>query len=122
MVDAFPGDQQPQIVAQLANALQAVISQRLIPKEDGSGRVLASETLVANAGVRACIRERRWEQLVGLIEIGAKDGMHTIDEDLSGLYLSLQISKEQAIANARDRARFEALTRDVQAKKKGLFG
>ena len=122
MVDAFSGDQQPQIVAQLANALQAVISQRLIPKEDGTGRVLASETLVANAGVRACIRERRWEQLVGLIEIGAKDGMHTIDEDLAGLYLSLQISKEQAIANARDRARFEALTREVQTQKKGLFG
>ena len=85
--------------------------------------MLASETLVANPGVQACIRERRWEQLVGLIEIGAKDGMHTIDEDLSGLYLSLQISKEQAVANARDRARFEALTREVvQTKKKGLFG
>jgi len=122
MVDAFSGDQQPQIVAQLANALQAVISQRLIPKEDGSGRVLATETLVANAGVRACIRERRWEQLVGLIEIGAKDGMHTIDEDLAGLYLSLQISKEQAIANARDHQRFESLLRDIPKIKKGLFG
>ncbi len=121
MVDAFSGDQQPQIIAQLANALQAVISQRLIPKEDGTGRVLATETLVANAGVRACIRERRWEQLVGLIEIGAKDGMHTIDEDLSGLYLSLQISKEQAVANARDRQRFEVLLREVP-KKKGIFG
>ncbi|MEI6279602.1 MAG: PilT/PilU family type 4a pilus ATPase [Verrucomicrobiae bacterium] len=121
MVDAFPGDQQPQIVAQLANALEAVISQRLIPKEDGTGRVLASETLTANPGVRACIRERRWEQLVGLIEIGAKDGMHTIDDDLSGLYLSRVISKEQAIANARDRKRMEDLMREVP-KKKGVFG
>ncbi len=121
MVDAFSGDQQPQIVAQLANALQAVVSQRLVPKEDGSGRLLATELLAANAGVRACIRERRWEQLVGLIEIGAKDGMHTIDEDLAGLYLSCQISKEEAIANARDRQRIEALTRDVP-KKKGIFG
>lgn len=121
MVDAFSGDQQPQIVAQLANALQAVISQRLIPTEDGTGRVLATETLVANAGVRACIRERRWEQLVGLVEIGSKDGMHTIDEDLSGLYLSHQISKEEAIANARDRQRFETLLRDTP-KKKSLFG
>ena len=99
-----------------------MISQRLLPKEDGTGRVLATETLVANPGVQACIRERRWEQLVGLIEIGAKDGMHTIDEDLAGLYLSLQISKEMAIANARDRGRFEAMTREVQMKKKGLFG
>jgi twitching motility protein PilT len=121
MVDAFPGDQQPQIVAQLANALHAVISQRLIPKEDGTGRVLASETLIANSGVRACIRERRWEQLVGLIEIGAKDGMHTMDEDLAGLYLSRAISKEQAIANARDRERIESLMREAP-RKKGIFG
>lgn len=121
MVDAFPGDQQPQIVAQLANALEAVVSQRLIPNEKGNGRVLATEALIANSGVRACIRERRWEQLVGLIEIGAKDGMHTIDEDLSGLYLSGAISKEQAIANARDRQRMESLMRDVP-KKKGIFG
>jgi len=121
IVDAFPGGQQPQIVAQLANSLQAVIAQRLIPREDGAGRVLASETLVTNSGVRACIREHRFEQLVGLIEIGAKDGMHTIDEDLSGLYLSGAISKEQAIANARDRNRMESLMREAP-KKKGIFG
>lgn len=121
MVDAFPGDQQPQVVAQLANALEAVISQRLIPREDGTGRALASETLVANPGVRACIRERRWEQLVGLIEIGTKDGMHTIDDALCELYLSGDISKEEAIANARDRKRIEELTREAK-KKKGFFG
>jgi twitching motility protein PilT len=121
MVDAFPGDQQPQIIAQLANALEAIVSQRLIPTEDGNGRVLATETLIANAGVRACIREKRWEQLVGMIEIGAKDGMHTLDEDLTGLYLSRQISKEEAISNARDRDSIEGLAREVAPKKK-LFG
>ena len=121
MVDAFPGDQQPQIIAQLANSLEAVISQRLIPTEDGKGRVLATETLIASAAVRACIRDKRWDQLVGLIEIGAKDGMHTIDEDLSGLYRSRQISKEEAILNARDRDNIEALLREVAPKKK-LFG
>jgi len=123
MVDAFPGDQQPQVIAQLANALEAVVSQRLIPTENGEGRVLATETLTGNAGVRACIRERRWEQLVGLIEIGAKDGMHSIDEDLAGLYLSGAISKEQAVANGRDRERMESLMRQAApVKKKGLFG
>ena len=121
MVDAFPADQQSQVVAQLANALGAVISQRLIPNEQGTARVLATETLTANPAVRACIRERRWEQLVGLIEIGAKDGMHTIDEDLSDLYLSGAISKENAIANARDRQQMETLMREAP-KKKGMFG
>ncbi len=121
IVDPFPPDQQPQIIAQVANALEAVVAQRLLPREDTAGRILASETLVANAGVRACIRERRWEQLVGLIEIGGKEGMHTIDDDLQRLYLAGLISKEDAIANARDRAQMETLRREP-AKRKGLFG
>ncbi len=115
MVDSFPADQQPQVIAQIANALEAVVAQRLLPREDTPGRALASEILVANTGVRACIRERRWEQLVGLIEIGGKEGMHTIDDDLHRLYLAGMISKEEAIANARDRGQMELLRRDVSA-------
>jgi len=122
MVDAFSADQQPQIIAQLSNSLEAVISQRLLPHESGTGRALATEILVANTGVRAAIREKRWEQLVGLIEIGAKDGMHTLDESLTQLYLARMISKEEALANARDKESIESLTREpVTPPKKGLF-
>ncbi len=121
IVDAFPGDQQPQIIAQLANALEMVISQRLLPREDGTGRVLASETLVANNAVRACIRDRRYEQLVGLIEIGTREGMNTIDESLAELYAQRFISKEEALRNARDLVRMEALAREPE-RKRGLFG
>jgi twitching motility protein PilT len=120
IVDAFPAEQQPQIIAQLANALEAIISQRLLPGEEGGTRCLATEMLVANTGVRATIRERRWEQIVGLLEIGARDGMHTFDDSLSDLYLNRMISKEEAVANARDKSRFENLLRD--GKKRGLFG
>jgi len=123
IVDAFPGDQQPQILAQLANALEMIISQRLLPSENGSGRTLASEILVANMPVRACIRDRRFEQLIGLIEIGARDGMHTIDESLSELFLSGQISKEMAVSHARDRGRIGALERPApEAPKRKFFG
>ena len=111
VIDAFPADQQPQIISQLANALEAVVSQRLLPREDGSGRVVATEILMANNGVRASIREQRWEQLVGLIEIGRKDGMHTIDKDLARLYLDGWISKEEAVSNARDQKFVESLYR-----------
>ena len=121
IVDAFPSDQQPQIIAQLANALEAIISQRLLPGEGGGRRVLATEVLVANTAVRATIRERRWEQIVGLLEIGAKDGMHTFDDSLSDLYLNRVISKEEAMANARDKTRFEDLLREAPPKKHGLF-
>lgn len=120
IVDAFSPEQQSQIIAQLANALAAIVSQRLLPSESGGKRVLATEVLVANTAVRATIRERRWEQIVGLIEIGAKDGMRTFDESLAELYLWRQISKEEAIANARDKSRFENLLRVQPDKKRGL--
>ena len=113
IVDAFPAGQQPQIIAQLGNALEAIVSQRLVATEAGLGQVLAAEVLIANNAVRATIRERRWEQLVGLIEIGARDGMQTFDESLADLYLTRRISKEEAIANARDKGRFESLLRSL---------
>jgi len=102
MVDAFPAEQQAQVVAQLSNCLEAVISQRLLRRSDTEGRCLASEILVANPAVRATIREKRWEQIVGLVEIGAKDGMHTIDDSLSELYTAGMISYDEMLANARD--------------------
>ena len=98
--------------------------QRLLPSESGeSTRVLATETLVANNAIRACIRDRRYEQLVGLIEIGGREGMNTIDESLAELYLTRKISKEEAIANARDPESIEVLTRlpEKPAARRGLF-
>ncbi len=126
LVDAFPGDQQPQIIAQLANSLEMIVSQRLLPRESGGSRALSTETLVVNNAVRACIRDRRYEQLVGLIEIGGREGMNTIDESLSDLYLTRQISKEEAMANARDPSSIEGLARQPEktavAPRRGLFG
>jgi len=123
LVDAFPAAQQPQIVAQLSNALAAVISQRLLPTEQGGRRILTTEMLVANTAVTATIRERRWEQLVGLIEIGSRDGMHSFDDSLADLYMNRVISKEDAVANARDKSRFENMLRDsAPPKKRGIFG
>jgi twitching motility protein PilT len=121
IVDAFPAEQQPQIIAQLANSLEAVVSQRLLPKADGTGRVLISETLFANNGVRACIREKRWEQLVSMIEIGGRDGMNTIDEALAGLLGTGQITEDEALLQARDRTVIETAFA-APVKKKGLFG
>lgn len=121
IIDAFPADQQPQVIAQMANALEAVISQRLIPGATGGRRVLTTEMLVANTAVRATIREKRWEQIVGLLEIGAKDGMHTYDDSLTELYANRLITKEEALANARDKSRFEEEGSSTISKKRGLF-
>jgi len=67
--------------------------------------------LINNSAVSACIREHRFEQIVGLMEIGRKDGMHTFDDMLEELYLSGYISKEEVVAGARDPAHMEGLRR-----------
>lgn len=123
MVDAFPPEQQGQIIAQLANALQAIIAQRLIPKADGSGRVACTEVLVMNDGVRSLLRDRRFQQVLSMIEIGGKDGMMTFDESVSNLYGAGLISREEAMLNARDPARVAASAPPPPPppKKKGFF-
>jgi twitching motility protein PilT len=111
IVDNFPGDEQEQILGQLANALAAVLAQRLVPSEDGLSRVMVSELLVNNGAVASCIRDHRFEQILGLMEIGRRDGMHTFDDVLEELYLVGRISKEEAVSGARDPARMESLRR-----------
>jgi twitching motility protein PilT len=117
LVDVFPPDQQPQIVTQLAGVLEAVVSQRLIQRADGQGRVLASEVLRANHGIRACIRERKLEQLVGLMEIGFKDGNRTIDQSIAGLLDSGYITREEALFHCREKRSFDAPPPSTEAKK-----
>jgi len=113
MIDVFPGDQQGQIVAQLSNALKAVVSQRLIPRKDGRGRVLASEVMIMNHGIRACLRQRRFEQIIGLMEIGRSEGMRAIDDSLIGLLLQNLVSDREALAHARDQQRIRSLIDEI---------
>ena len=110
-MDAFPADQQSQIIAQLANALQAIIAQRLLPKADGTGRVACTEVMVMNDGIRALLRDRRFQQVLSMIEIGSKDGMITFDESVSSLYGSGIISEEEAMLNVRDPSRITSMRR-----------
>ena len=125
IVDAFPADQQSQIIAQLANALQAIIAQRLLPRADGTGRVACTEVMVMNDGIRALLRDRRFQQVLSMIEIGSKDGMVTFDESVSNLYAAGIISQEEAMLNARDPARIAAIKPPpppaTSKTKKGFF-
>jgi twitching motility protein PilT len=108
LVDVFPADQQPQIIAQLSTSLEGIVCQRLIPRADGHGRVLATEVLVPGHGIRNCIRERKLEQIVGLMEIGFRDGNRTIDQSIAGLFEAGIITREEAIFHCRERKAFEA--------------
>ena len=118
LVDVFPGDQQPQIVTMLASVLEGVICQRLIPRANGEGRVLATEVMVPGHGIRACIRDQKLEQLVGLMEIGAKNGNHTIDDSITKLLDAGTITREEAMFNSRQRSLFEEAPKP---KKKSIW-
>lgn len=107
LVDIFPADQQPQIVTQLAGVLEGIVSQRLLPRADGEGRVLAAEVLRPSYAIRTCIRDRKMEQVVGLMEISSKEGNRTIDQSLGELYEAGLITREEALFNARQRGLFE---------------
>jgi len=120
LVDVFPADQQPQIVTQLASVLEGIICQRLIPRADEQGRVMASEVMRPGSAIRNCIRDHKLEQLVGLMEIGAKDGNHTIDHSIKSLLESGFISREEALFNARERRIFEGKPKPA-AKPKSIW-
>lgn len=116
LVDVFPPDQQQQILAQLSNVLEAIISQRLVPTADGSSRVVATEVLRMNYALRTCVRERKIEQVVGLMEIGRQEGMHTIDDHLEHLFAQGVITREEALHQCRDYTRFEVKTEEPKKK------
>lgn len=106
LIDVFPAIQQAQVASQLGNVLAGVISQRLIPKKGGKGRVMASEIMRSDNAIRHLIRSRKIEQLPGMIEIGHGKGMHTIDNSLQGLLERGLIERSEALAHARDRDLF----------------
>ena len=102
VIDVFPPHQQQQIRVQLANVLEAVISQQLIPTADGRGRVAAFEVMHANHAVRNLIREGKSHQLASVMQTNRKLGMITMDEAISQLYYDGRIDRELAIQFAQD--------------------
>lgn len=95
MVDVFPPHQQPQIRAQLANILMAIVSQRLAPAI-GGGRIAAAEILIATPAVRNIIREGKTHQLEAVIQTGAEFGMQSMDKTLVNLVHVGSITYDEA--------------------------
>ncbi len=110
IIDVFPAHQQPQIRAQLANILQAICSQRLVPSI-GGGRVIATEILIANPAVRNIIREGKSHQLDAVIQTGGEVGMQSMDRTLAGLVQSGVITYDEARNYAVDMTELERLIR-----------
>jgi len=122
VIDSFPAEGQQFVSAQLAWSLLGVVCQYLLPRSGQSGLVLASELLTVNSGIEACIRAGRLSQIPGLIQIGAKDGMHTVDDSLIELLLADRINLMDAMAHARD-PNFvkEEFQKALKSQRKGWF-
>lgn len=94
LVDVFPAAQQPQIRCQLADALRAVITQRLLPRADRRGRVAALEIMIVTPAIQRCIREQENHLITGIIETGRKYGMQTMAQAIEELLLAGLIDHE----------------------------
>lgn len=103
ILDIFPTNQQPQVRAQLSLVLQGVISQQLIPRLDGRGRVLSVEVMIPNAAIRNLIREEKVHQIYSQMQVGqTKFGMQTMTQSLTELYHRRLISYDEAIGHATE--------------------
>ena len=110
VVDVFPPDQQDQIKVQLANSLEAVVAQQLLPML-GGGRCAAIEIMVATAAIRNLIREGKTYQIMSAIETGTQYGMQPMDKTLADMHKTGMISYEDAILRAIDKDNFLRLVK-----------
>src|SRR5438876_5892706 len=117
IVAVFPPHQQKQIRLQLASVLKAVISQRLIPKADGKGRVAAVEVMIGTAFIRDCIVDKDKTHLIhGAIAAGTSQyGMQTFDQSIFALYEQGLVSYEEALRWASNVDEFKLKVQGIAA-------
>jgi len=109
IVDVFPADQQKQILTQLAFTLEGVVTQQLIPKSRGGGRLLAAEVLVCTPAIKAVIREGKTHQIYSLMQAGQKFGIQTMNQALLQAVLDKQLRPEDALDRSTDRVELEGM-------------
>lgn len=102
VIGVFPPHQQQQIRVQLSNVLEAIISQQLIPRIDGGGRVAAFEVLHANTAIRNLIREGKSHQMANIMQTSRRLGMITMDEAILQLVREGKITRQMAVDFAQD--------------------
>jgi twitching motility protein PilT len=106
IIDVFPAGQQSQIRAQLAFVLEGVLTQTLLQKARGKGRMMACEIMVATPAIRALIRDDKVHQIYSALQSGKKHGMQTMVDALYQLYMNREVSKEECLRVAGDSNEF----------------
>lgn len=118
IIDVFPSHQQSQVRAQLAFVLEGVVTQLLLPRAGGRGRVMACESLVATPAIRSLIRDDKVHQIYSAMQAGKKHGMQTLMDSLYQLYMGRQVTLEECLRVAPDQNEFlRAIGEDVPDEK-----
>jgi twitching motility protein PilT len=97
IIDVFPSHQQAQVRAQLSFVLEGVVTQTLLQKLKGKGRVMAAEILVMTPAIRALVRDSKIEQIPSMMQAGKKHGMQMLNDALYQLYMGREVSKDECL-------------------------
>jgi twitching motility protein PilT len=109
IIDVFPPYQQQQVKLQLADSLQGVVSQLLLPHASGQGRVLATEIMIATPAIRNLIREQEIEQIPTIMQTSIQYGMKTMDKSLKELFQMGLITLDTAMSKVKSTDEFKQL-------------
>ena len=111
LIDSFPPEAQNQIRTMVAVSLRSVISQKLIPRADGKGMVMAAEILIGTAPIANLIRTEKVFQVPSMMTTGRGIGMQLMDDSIAALYKEGKITLEDALRNVESRKAFEQRTK-----------
>lgn len=114
MLDAFPFEQQAQIRTMVSGSLRGIISQQLVPRADGRGRVLATEVLINTPASANLIREQKTYMLPSVLQTGKKQGMHTMDDCLLELVEKGVILAQEAVLRAENKVPFKKYLEEAE--------
>ena len=112
IIDAFPAGQQAQIRTMLSESLKGVLTQQLLRKADGSGRIAAVELLFTNMAISNLIREAKTHQIPSVIQMGKTEGMQLLDQTIMDYVMQKIISREEAYLKSNDKKIFEKFLKE----------
>ncbi|WP_083393242.1 type IV pilus twitching motility protein PilT [Curtobacterium sp. MMLR14_010] len=115
IIDVFPPHQQGQIRTQLASTLEGVVCQTLVPKANGSGRVVATEIMKTTPAIANLVREGKTYQITSAMQAGRDAGMHTMDQDLAELVNVGTVTRTAAMEKVHDHEGFDRLVQRVES-------
>jgi twitching motility protein PilT len=122
IIDVFPSHQQSQVRAQLAFVLEGIVTQTLLPKAQGKGRVMAAEILVVTPAIRALIRDDKVHQIYSSMQAGKKWGMQTLNDALYALYMNREVTAEECIRVSGDPTEFQRMIGQLDPADEGRTG